>query len=48
MSGKEDIKERMDRWVDYAKSQGIELARILVHPDDYFDCPCASSWALAQ
>jgi len=33
------IKERMDRWLDYAKSQGIELDRILVHPKDLPHCP---------
>ena len=28
------LKERMDRWIDYAKAMGIHIERVLIHPSD--------------
>lgn len=31
---KEHYTDRWDRWIDYAEAVGIELQRLVVHPDD--------------
>ena len=35
--GKTPIKQRVNTWLIYARSQGFRLQRVLVHEDDYLD-----------
>jgi hypothetical protein len=38
------LKQRIERWCDEAQRRGLQLERILIHPDDLAEALALSPW----